>query len=233
MSFSEKIFKQMTKIIEVNRIVEGRNRLMKRWSSLLACALLLAFALLRLAYGDCRGFAVSNELNGLYPGNDSTAWLTSTINTSTGLDALNLDFTSTGTTTEYELFAREISFRDSFLLSKDEVNGNEERWYEYVINPRARTPAELGRRGDGIDFGNLAPHAGIDWDHEIGEGNEWVVSLDLGIAFQGLMKLEPDSDGSATTNPSVSAHSRGEKQGLTDKIKNAATFFGFALTYKF
>jgi hypothetical protein len=206
---------------------------MKRWSSLLVFALMLAFALLRLAYGDCKGLAVSSEVSRLYPGNDSTAWLTPSINTSTDLDALNLDFTSIGTTTEYDLFAREISFRDSFLLSKDEVNGSEKSWYEYVINPRACRLAELGRREDGIDFGYLAPDAGIGWYHETGEGNEWVISLDLGIAFQGLTKLEPDSDGSATTNPSLSARSGGEKQGLTDQIKNAATFFGFALTYKF
>ncbi|MFB0520548.1 MAG: hypothetical protein ACETWD_03850 [Desulfatiglandales bacterium] len=152
----------MTRIIEVKRVLEGRNRLMKRWSSLLVFALLLAFALLRLAYGGCRGLAASNEVSRLYPGKDITTWLTSTINTSTGLDGLNLDFTSIGRTTEYDLFAREISFCDSFLLRKDEVNGNEERWYEYVINPRARTLAEMGRREDGVDFGNLAPHAGIN-----------------------------------------------------------------------
>ena len=206
---------------------------MKRWSVLLLFAFLLALVFFRVAYADCRRFAVSEELSTLFLGKNFTTWLTCSPFTSTGLDCQNLSFIRTRGIAEYNLFDSDFSFRKSSLLNNSELNGKEKAWHEYAFDPKALMPAELGIREASIDFGKLAPHVGIDWGHGIGENNKWVVSFDLGITLQGFPNLHRDSGGSVTTNPNLLANLDREKQDLTDQIKNAFPFFGLGITYKF
>lgn len=137
---------------------------------------------------------------------------------------------------EHESSNPGLPFGEIFMLNKVsdkiEFKGPSKSLTDYSYDETDFSAEGGGSFDDKIDFSDSRPNLTFGWDRGLGQGSNWKMSLDLGVAFQSFDRVDLNSDGSLATDSKFRAYLDNE-DGFTDHVKDVKPFIGFGITYKF
>lgn len=152
---------------------------------------------------------------------------------------INYDFDlgmfSVGSVVDY--FPFENGFRLSLgaFFNDNELDMKATAASSYEIGNTIYTPSQVGTLNGKIDFDEFAPYVGIGWGNPFGKDNNWSISFDLGIMYQGSPDVSLSADGTLANNAAFKDDIAREVSSLESDIDEYEYYpvVSIAVTYKF
>ena len=221
-----------------------------RFIAFTLAAILLVPALSFAESGYGSWLAVGAKGGTLGGGLEGTVKVHDQFNTRIGVSGFNFDYDGTEDDVEYDFelkfftvsaivdwfpFSNNFRLSTGFMFNGNEITASAKGAADYTLGDVTYTSGQVGTLNGSIDFNELAPYLGIGYGNPFGSDGNWMLTLDLGVLFQGSPDVNLSADGLLANDSTFLSDLQREEDNLEDDI-SAFKFYpviALGVTYKF
>ncbi len=171
-------------------------------------------------------------------------------NTRIGVNMFDYDYDGTEDDVEYDFelklftvsalvdwfpFSNNFRLSAGFMVNGNEINASAKGAQDYTLGDVTYTASQVGTLNGNIDFDDFAPYLGIGYGNPFGTDSSWLLSLDVGVLYQGSPEVDLSADGTLANNTVFMADLQREEDNLQSDI-SAFKFYpviALGITYRF